>query len=84
MSALELAHELEVFHLYEILQLTIKRPVPLTTLQHLENNFHHLIRAEVGRRTIEEKLYLPVLEALTELDGDTVWFPIHLDHESAV
>lgn len=75
---------MEVFHLYDILSPVVKRPLPPDTLQRIEYNFHRLIRSEVGLRVDAEKLYLPVLEALTELDGETVWFPIKFGYPGAV
>ncbi|CCC12934.1 unnamed protein product [Sordaria macrospora k-hell] len=83
LTPLELAHEMEVFHLYDILSPVVKRPLPPDTLQRIEYNFHRLIRSEVGLRVDAEKLYLPVLEALTELDGETVWFPIKFGYPGA-
>lgn len=83
LTPLELAHEMEVFHLYHILSPVIKRPLPPDTLQRIEYNFHRLICSEIGPRVDAEKLYLPVLEALTELDGETVWFPIKFGYPGA-
>ncbi|KAK3952329.1 hypothetical protein QBC32DRAFT_144561 [Pseudoneurospora amorphoporcata] len=83
LTPLELAQELEVFHLYHILSPVLKRPLPPDTLQRIEYNFHRLIRSEVGQRVDAEKLYLPVLEALTELDGEAVWFPIKFGYPGA-
>lgn len=73
-----------VFHLYDILSPVVKRPLPADTLQRIEYNFHRLIRSEAGQRVDAEKLNLPVLEALTELDGETVWFPIKFGYPGAV
>ena len=85
MSPLELAYDMEVTHLYPILSPVIKRPLPPETMQRLQYNFHRLIRSEVGVRVDSERLYLPVVEALTELDvGETVWFPVKFGNESAV
>jgi hypothetical protein len=84
MSPLELAHDMEVFPLYEILRPVINSPLPLDTLHNLEHQFHSLIRSEVGKYTDVAKLYLPVLEALTELKGDSVWFPLKIESRSAV
>ena len=84
LTPLELAHEMEVFHLYDILSPVIKRPLPPDMLKRIEYNFHGLICSEVGQRVEAEKLYLPVLEALTELDGETVWFPIKFGYPGAV
>ncbi|KAJ4418024.1 hypothetical protein N0V85_001598 [Neurospora sp. IMI 360204] len=83
LTPLELAHEMAVFHLYDILSPVVKRPLPPDTLQRIEYNFHRLIRSEVGQRVDAEKLNLPVLEALTELDGETVWFPIKFGYPGA-
>ena len=62
----------------------IRRPVPSDILQKLQDNFHKLIHAEVGRRVVDEKLYLPLLEVLMELNGDTIWFPVKFQYEAAV
>jgi hypothetical protein len=84
MSPLDLAYHMEVYHLYDILKPVIQSPMPFDTLREVENKFHLLIHDEMGERVDIEKLYLPVLEVLTELDGDTIWFPINFGHESAV
>lgn len=75
---------MEVFHLYDILQPVIKRPLPPGTLQRIEYNFHRPICSEIGQRVDTAKLYLPALEVLTELDGEAVWFPIKFGHPGAV
>ncbi|KAL0468339.1 hypothetical protein QR685DRAFT_573632 [Neurospora intermedia] len=72
-----------IFHLYDILQPVIKRPLPPGTLQRIEYNFHRLICSEIGQRVDTAKLYLPALEVLTELDGEAVWFPIKFGHPGA-
>lgn len=84
LTPLELAHEMEVYHLYDILRPVIKRPLPPDTLQRIEYNFHRLIRSEIGRCVDTAKLYLPALEVLTELDGEAVWFPIKFGYPDAV
>lgn len=84
MSPLELAYDMEVFHLYDILCPIIRSHLPPETLLQLETQFHRLIRSELGHRVDSEKLYLPILETLTELDGDPMWFPVKFSHESAV
>ncbi|KHE82483.1 hypothetical protein GE21DRAFT_10016 [Neurospora crassa] len=83
LTPLELAHEMEVYHLYDILRPVIKRPLPPDTLQRIEYNFHRLIRSEIGQCVDTAKLYLPVLEVLKELDGEAVWFPIKFGHPGA-
>lgn len=71
-------------HVLDLLRPSYKTPTPPEVLQKLENHFHSLIRFETGSFVEIGKLYLPVLEYLTELDGTAVWFPIQLDYTSAV
>ena len=54
----------------------IRSPLPGRTLATLESNFHGLIRQDLGERVDREHLYLPVLEVLTELDSQALWFGI--------
>ncbi|KAK5941952.1 hypothetical protein PMZ80_005903 [Knufia obscura] len=76
MTPLELAHEFEASELYDILSPVIRHPVPTETLALLETQFHSLIRADLGAHVENHRLYLPVLEVLTELRDEPMWFPI--------
>lgn len=84
MTPLELAHEFEASELYDILSPVIRHPVPTETLALLETQFHSLIRADLGAHVENHRLYLPVLEVLTELRDEPMWFPIKSTLSAAV
>ena len=76
MTALDLAREFQASELYELLTPAVCYTIPHATLDKLESHFHHLITDSLGDRVKEEKLYLPVLEPLTEFESQPVWFPV--------
>jgi len=85
MTPLELARDIDATYLYDILSPVVRQTVPPVTIQRLQHSFHELIRSEMGRQRVEdERLYLPVVEVLLDLDGDVVWFPIKSGYASAV
>ena len=84
MTPLELAREFEASELFDILSPIIRHPVPAATLTALEAQFHSLIQADLGTDVEDEKLYLPVLEVLTELDDEPMWFPVKFTNSTAV
>ena len=51
--------------------------MPHVVLSRVQQNFHTVIRNEIrGIPNVDEQLYLPLLEPLTELLNEVVWFPI--------
>ncbi|KAK4895067.1 hypothetical protein LTR49_028320 [Elasticomyces elasticus] len=76
MTPVELAKKLGYSELVQALTPRIHSPVPRQTLTILESNFHSMIRRDLGERIDREHLYLPVLEVMTELDDDAVWFEV--------
>lgn len=84
MNPLELARELGFTYLYDILSPVIRNPLPLRILETLEEHFHNIIRCDLGDRVTDERMYLPVLEVLTEIGNETMWFPVKFTYSSAV
>ena len=84
MTAVELAREFQAVELYEVLSPVIYHPLPNTTLNALERLFHELIERDLGERVHAERMYLPVLEPLTEHESVPVWFPVAYGSEIAV
>ncbi|KAK3391188.1 hypothetical protein B0H63DRAFT_558037 [Podospora didyma] len=78
-TPLELAIELDVNWAVTQLRPVIHNPVPLDTLNRLQDNSHAIIRHKLGTAFDEMKLYLPILEQLTEFTSQSTWFPIKLD-----
>ncbi|KAI1750409.1 hypothetical protein F4782DRAFT_250534 [Xylaria castorea] len=83
MTALELTYDLEETDLQRALCPVIHNPVPTQILAQLQQSFHHLIQQQAGRLIDISRLYLPLLEPLTELHMSAVWFPIRCDHPGA-
>jgi hypothetical protein len=50
--------------------------VPARILNHLEQQFHELIEADLADHAGLKHIYLPVLEVLTELELPQMWFPV--------
>lgn len=75
-TALELAYSLEEPALQGLLCPVIRTPVPHDIIVKLQHNFHDLIRNEIQYLPGEHILYLPLIEPLTELVSEAVWFPI--------
>ncbi|MFF4307808.1 PQQ-binding-like beta-propeller repeat protein [Streptomyces sp. NPDC001601] len=70
-------------HLTSVLSPEVKHPLSRDVLARLQRNFHNLIREiadPTGGRgpdlSTREKLRLPDLEVLTELDRPAFWFPV--------
>ena len=76
MTPLELARELGFSYLYDMLAPVVRNPIPSETLMRLQAQFHDIIRHDLGGRVDEERMYLPVLDALTEIGDEPVWFPV--------
>lgn len=84
MTPLELARELGFSYLFDILSPVIRNPVPLGTLMGLQERFHNIIRSDLGDRVEDERIYLPVLEVLTEIGDEAIWFPVKFTFSAAV
>lgn len=84
MTSLELAHEFQAEELYDVLSATIHRPVPSHVLNVLQEEFHSLIRRDLGDLVAGERINLPILEGLTELKDEVLWFPIRYRDSYAV
>ena len=82
MTALELAQELEYYHLEPILAPVIHQPVPAPTLDKVQLNFHALLREDLGHLINEHHIQLPVLEMLTELTMPLMWFQTQMHRVS--
>jgi hypothetical protein len=82
-TPLELAYDLGETHLHEILCPVIRNPVPKTIIAKLQQSFHELIKEEAGDLVDTSKLCLPLLEPLTELKNEAVWFPIRCENPGA-
>ena len=77
MTALELARQFGYTQMYDILSPVVRHPIPLQTLQLLQEQFHGLIKQELGSQVVDDQhMHLPQLEVLTELDGELMWFPL--------
>ena len=75
LTPLELAKRHGATHLYPILSPVIRNAIPTSTLEKLQTHFHGLIHLLIP--TISQQLIqLPLLETLTELDGEAMWFAI--------
>jgi hypothetical protein len=72
----EIAYDQGDHELARILAPVIRSPVPAAVLAKLQADFHWLIRYHLGDTVDQEHLYLPVLEVLTELAGESVWFGV--------
>ncbi|KAI1177870.1 hypothetical protein F4777DRAFT_167691 [Nemania sp. FL0916] len=79
MTALELAYNLEETDLQDVLCPIIRNTVPTDILTRLQRNFHSLIQQQMEDLVDVSKLYLPLLEPLTELHTSAVWFPIRCE-----
>ncbi|EXJ65398.1 hypothetical protein A1O7_01739 [Cladophialophora yegresii CBS 114405] len=76
MTALELAREFGFSYLYHVLAPVIRNPVPFVILTRLQDQFHDIVRKDLGARVIEERMYLPQLEVLTEMGNEPMWYPV--------
>ncbi|KAI3320736.1 hypothetical protein HD806DRAFT_506039 [Xylariaceae sp. AK1471] len=83
LTPLELAYDLEERDLQEVLCPVIRNPVPTEILAQLQQSFHDLIQRQVDDLVDISRLYLPLLEPLTELHMSAVWFPIRCQHPGA-
>ncbi|KAI0873246.1 hypothetical protein GGS24DRAFT_517778 [Hypoxylon argillaceum] len=83
MTPLELAYDLEETDLEDVLCPVIRNPVPVEILAQLQQSFHDLIERQIVDLADLSKLYLPLLEPLTELYMSAVWFPIQCKHPGA-
>ncbi|KAI0859947.1 hypothetical protein F4860DRAFT_237810 [Xylaria cubensis] len=82
-TPLELAYDLEETDLQEALCPVIRNAVPAKILAQLQQSFHNLIQQQAGHLVDINRLYLPLLEPLTELHMSAVWFPIRCNHPGA-
>lgn len=71
-----MAQELNEPELCDILSPVIRSPVPGKTLAKIQERLHALITRDLGTRVAAQRLYLPLLEPLTELKSEPMWFPI--------
>lgn len=84
MTPLELAHEFGFSYLYDILAPVIRNAIPPQTLTCLQEHFHNIIRTDLGGRVADERMHLPLLEVLTEIGNEPIWFPVKLGLTGAV
>ncbi|KAH8703273.1 hypothetical protein BGW36DRAFT_403710 [Talaromyces proteolyticus] len=82
MTPLEMARSLGLSHLFEVLSPVIRHNIPSEILQILEENFHGLIRADLGNLILAKTLRLPKLIVLIELNTPQMWFPVKLASNS--
>ncbi|KAJ2989685.1 hypothetical protein NUW58_g3340 [Xylaria curta] len=82
-TALELAYDLEETDLQDVLCPVIRNSVPAGTLAQVQKSFHELIQRQVYGLVDASRLYLPLLEPLTELHMSAIWFPIRCNHPGA-
>lgn len=77
MTPLELAQHLGVNHLIDLVRPVIQAPVPPDTLKALQEQFHQLIRHDMGEGFKEQEWRLPQLETLQEVEPrEWTWFPV--------
>lgn len=76
MTAGEIAQELGMPHLCEILAPGVRNGIPPSKLQKLQESFHTIIENDLDLRGTCCHLRLPDLSPLTELDVPEMWFPI--------
>ena len=71
-------------HLFDILAPVIRNPVPHDVLTKLEEQFHDIILHDLGRLVETDGIYFPVLEVLTELGKQPMWFAVRSTYPGAV
>jgi hypothetical protein len=76
MTPLELAQHLGVKHLIDLLRPVIHVPIPRDVLTILQEQFHELIKRDMGDDFKTEEWRLPQLESLLEFEPrEWTWFP---------
>jgi hypothetical protein len=83
MTALEIAQALGFRHLYQILAPVVHHAVPHAILQKLQEKLHLLIQLETADRDDCQRLRLPELEVLTELEVPEMSFPLSSTDDTA-
>jgi hypothetical protein len=63
-------------HLTGQLTPVVHHPVPTDVLRALQQHFHDVIRGRVAHLVDEQRLRLPELDVLTELETPAMWFPV--------
>ena len=63
-------------HLFGVLAPSYKHCVPLGVLLKIQAHFHDIIRERAEQLVQEQRLRLPELEPLLELDRPQMWFPV--------
>lgn len=58
------------------LEPVLKRVVPAGVLRKIQENFHAVIRGRAGKLVLKEKLRLPELSTLLEIDSGSIWFMV--------
>ena len=75
-KALDIAQARGHRHLISALRPVYKRSVPLAVLRDIQRNFHTVINGRVRDLVEEQRLRLPELEPLLELDDPKMWFAV--------
>jgi hypothetical protein len=63
-------------HLTGLLTPVVRHPVPTDVLHALQEHFHGVVRGRASHLVDEQRLRLPELDVLTELDAPDMWFPV--------
>lgn len=79
--AVDIAAQRGHHHLTALLRPEFKHPLPPDELARLQDNLHRLIRHRAGLEdgsdlATQQRLRLPEVEVLTELDHPVCWFPV--------
>ena len=76
---LEMALDRKLTRLYGLLTPKICSPLSHHVLHGLQKRFHGMIHEDLGEFVLSNKLVLPELAVCTELRGEHISFPIHID-----
>lgn len=63
-------------HLLDVLRPAPKHPLPDAVSAGMQEQLHLLIRGRIPKLYLENRLRLPQIEPLTELDEPKLWFPV--------
>lgn len=74
--AVDVAQRKKQQHLFQVLEPVLKHQVPIGVLLKIQVNFHEVIRGCADELVQQNKLRLPELEPLLELERAEMWFPI--------